>query len=83
MQQDRNKICIEILDFLVSNPDREFTAAEIVKGVNIGNSQTILWLKQLRNHIDQKKPYSKFFKYTQQRNEVTHQKQFVYRYDEN
>jgi hypothetical protein len=77
-----NRMDVEILNLLCKNPGKEFTAKEVEKEIGLAYSQTNRFMGILRNHIDQKMPYTKYFSYATKKNPVTHISQFIHKYDE-
>lgn len=69
---------LTILDLIRTTGSRQLTAREIFEFSNLGYSRTILWLKYLRNAIDQKRPYVTGYKYSTKLNQENHRQNFIY-----
>lgn len=73
---------VGVLDILMIHSGKELSASEISKSVDLGHSQVVQFLKILRKHKDEKRPYTKYISVRQVPNPVTHIKQWVYAYNE-
>ncbi|KYC55263.1 MAG: hypothetical protein APG08_00394 [Candidatus Methanofastidiosum methylothiophilum] len=82
-KRNKERMDVGILDLLMIHSGKELTASEISKSVDLGHCQVVQFLKILRKHKDEKRPYTKYFSMRQIPNSVTHINQWVYAYDEN
>lgn len=71
----------DILNFLVENENKFFSAAEIGANITGGRSMSTLWLNRIKRDIDEKKPYTRLgFTYKKVKCEATHLQMSVYAY---
>lgn len=69
----------DILNFLVENENKFFSAAQISTNITGGRSMSTLWLNRFKRDIDEKKPYTKLgFTYKKVKCEATHLPMAVY-----
>lgn len=81
-KRNKHRADVEILDLLVKNPRKEFTTKEVEKEIGLAYAQTNTLLGTLRKHIQEKRPYAKYYHYGTIKNPITHIDQWIYKYDE-
>jgi len=67
-----------ILDAIKVSGGRQLTASEIEAKIYLANTRTVLWLKRLRQDIDDKRPYVEFYRYGKKKNKLNNLDMFVY-----
>lgn len=72
-----------ILDLIRNAGSGHLTARDILCNSKVGYTRTILWLKYLREAIDQQRPYVKGYRYSTKLNKVNNRQIFVYWHESN
>jgi len=72
-----------LLDLIRTTGSRQLTARDILNNSKVGYTRTILWLKYLREAIDQQRPYVKGYRYSTKLNKVNNRQIFVYWHESN
>ena len=67
-----------ILDAIKVSGGRQLTASEIEAKIYLANTRTVLWLKRLRQDIDDKRPCVDLYRYGKKKNRLNHLDMFVY-----
>ena len=74
---------LSILDLIRTTGSRQLTARDILYNSKVGYTRTILWLKYLREAIDQQRPYVEGYRYSTKLNGVNNRQIFVYWHENN
>lgn len=73
---------LEILEIIKDNGGRQLTSKEIEDKTTVGHTRTVEWLRYLRFCVDLKRSFVSEYKYSKRINEINHQPQYIYYWDD-